>query len=229
MHRFLLKFGGQIIPDNDTCHKKDSSTPSDESFRVFVPLCGKTIDMAFLANQPSVSQVVGIDGIQKALVAFAQENPSFEIDTSSATAAESQVVERYTGKKIELLRGDLFDLDDKVTNGKFNMILDRGSIVAIQPTLREQYINTIGKLIKPGGSILLIAVDRRSGSEEAMKRGPPFSVDEQEVRRLYGKLDWVDEIKLVDEYDEFQHESQRQRFEGLDSLYELCFVITAKN
>ena len=215
-----------------TCQSQEGTvtTTSNQdklnSFRIFVPLCGKTVDMTFLAKQESVSQVVGIDGISKALLEFAQENPSFDIIPQNDNT--DFVVERFVGKGIELLRGDLFDVNDDVTNGKFDMILDRASMVAIQPTLREKYVNTLGKVIKPGGSILLITLDRRSGDEEARKNGPPFSIDEEEVKRLYGNIDWVESIQLVEEHDEFQDEKNRQRFEGLDSMYELCFIITAK-
>lgn len=234
-HRGLVKYGNQIIPsfiekiskenDEKTCQ----SEVATQDFRVFLPLCGKSVDMAFLAIQPSVGQVVGIDGIRKALVAFAEENPSLEIQTNQSNT-EGDVVERLTGKGIQLLRGDFFDLNDEVTEGRFNMILDRASIVAIQPTLREKYVEILGKLIKPGGSILLMTVDRRSGKEEARKAGPPFSVDEQEVRRLYEHLDWVEDVKLVEEYDEFQDKGMKEKFgsQGLDSVFELCFIITAK-
>lgn len=238
----MLKYGGQIIPSFIVADNEDSNSNNDgdttcqspdgaKDFRVFVPLCGKTVDMAFLADQKSVTQVVGIDGIRKALLEFANDNPSLEIvEAGDESADNKDVVERLTGKGIELLRGDLFELDEKVTNGKFEMILDRASIVAIQPPLREKYVEIMGKLIQPGGSILLSTVDRRSGKEEARKAGPPFSVDEEEVRRLYENLDWVEEVKLMDEYDEFQDEGMKQRFgsQGLDSVFELCFIITAK-
>lgn len=75
-----------------------------------------------------------------------------------------------------------------------------------------------------------MTVDRRSGTEEARKAGPPFSVNEEEVRRLYENLDWVKEVKLLDEHDEFQDQGMKQKFgsQGLDSVYELCFIIKAK-
>ena len=224
----MLKHGGQIIPsfESDSTNE-DTCQSEDNNFRIFVPLCGKTVDMAFLAKQKSVSQVVGVDGIRKALTAFAEENPSLEIKTEFDNEV-NEVVERLPGKGIELLRGDLFDLNDEVTNGKFHMILDRASIVAIQPDLREKYVETMGKLIQPGGSILLLTFDRRSGTDEAMKSGPPFSVDEKEVRRLYEKCEWVDKVTLVDEFDEFQDEKMKAKMQGLDSLFELCFIISAK-
>ncbi len=131
----MIKYGGRIIPSFDkdistTCSASPGTGDSDESendFRVFVPLCGKTVDMAFLAQQPSVSQVVGIDGIRKALVTFAEEHPQLMIQTDGDINKRDEggdVVERLTGKGIELLRGDLFDVNEGVA-GKFDMILDR--------------------------------------------------------------------------------------------------------
>lgn len=80
--------------------------------------------MAFLAQHPSVSEVVGLDGIRKALVTFAEEHPQLEIPTGDSSKVDGDVVERLTGKGIQLLRGDLFDMNESVT-GKFDMILDR--------------------------------------------------------------------------------------------------------
>jgi hypothetical protein len=48
--------------------------------------------------------------------------------------------EHPEGKKITLLTGDFFDLDETVTGGRFEAIVDRASLVAIQPTLREAYV-----------------------------------------------------------------------------------------
>ncbi len=39
--------------------------------------------MAYLAQHPSVSEVVGIDGIRKALVSFQNDNPVFEIQSQN--------------------------------------------------------------------------------------------------------------------------------------------------
>ncbi len=47
----------------------------------------------------------------------------------------------------------------------------------------------LGKLIKPGGYILMVTIDRRSGTEEGRRAGPPYSVDGDEIKRLYGDLD----------------------------------------
>ena len=49
---------------SNSCDGSHSSTPVD----VFVPLCGKSLDMKYLAQHSGVAEVVGIDGISKAIV-----------------------------------------------------------------------------------------------------------------------------------------------------------------
>ena len=98
--------------------------------------------MAFLANHDSVSEVVGIDGVMKALEEFSKEQPSLEI--KKVEDSSGGPVERLAGNGISLLRGDFFDLDEQATSGKFDSIFDRASIVAINPELREK----VGKIQK---------------------------------------------------------------------------------
>lgn len=190
--------------------------------------------MAFLAEHRGVSEVVGIDGIRKALDEFSTENPNLQIEEEQSTTHHQQqqrAVEKLSGNGIALLRGDLFDLDDDMTDGKFDCIFDRASLVAIRPELRERYVETMGKLMKPGGTILLVTFDRRDGTDDAMKAGPPYSVDEREVRRLYEGLDWVASVTKLEELDEFENDKSRVphwKEQGLNLLFELCLLIKVK-
>ena len=215
----LVKYGSHILPDeDDTC--------SEEGVRIFVPLCGKTKDMSYLASHKRV-EVVGLDGIRRALEEFAKEQPSLEIQS----AEPSDKYERFKGKGITLLKGDFFGLDENFAGGRFDGIWDRASIVAIQPDLREKYVETISKVIKPGGAILLAALERRTGSEEGMTAGPPFSVSEAEVRRLYEGQHWVESVQLLEEIDQFaRNPADKERFgkSGVTSMIELVFLIKAK-
>ena len=134
------------------------------------------------------------------------------------------------GKGITLLKGDFFDISEEATGGKFDAVWDRGSMVAIHPELREEYVRIIGKLLKPGGTILLATVDRRAGSEEGMAAGPPWSLNEADVRGLYETADWVESVTVLEEYDDFLDEASKERWisKGLNSVFEMCFVIKAK-
>jgi thiopurine S-methyltransferase len=208
----LLKHGGKIIPNFDK-----EETTCGNPVRVFFPLCGKSVDMAFLSKRQAVAEVVGVDGVRKALEEFGTENPDLEIKPVSSQNGRH---ERLEGTKITLLKGDFFDLDEEATNGRFEAIIDRASLVAIQPTLREDYVQVMSKLIQPGGKILLIVIERRSGTEEDMN-GPPFSVPEAEVRRLYEGQDWVESVTLIDD----NGEKAKNEGTAMASLY---FLIQAK-
>jgi thiopurine S-methyltransferase len=178
--------------------------------------------MAFLTDQKGVSEVVGVDGVRKALDEFSTEHERFELKDDGVFGG----VERIIGKGISLLRGDFFDLEETMTDGQFDAIYDRASMVAIRPELREKYVDVIRKLIKPGGNILLVTLDRREGTDEAKKAGPPFSVDEKEVERLYGSQSWVQSIAKVEEVNEFEaNPGGPLQNSDLTALYEICFII----
>ena len=220
--------------NNNNNNQEDESCPLD-GLRWLVTLCGKTVDMAYLAQQETTAQVVGVDGVQKALKEFAQEHPDLEIqpvDDSNNQHPAAASFEQFAGKKITLIRGDFFALDAAVTGGPFDAILDRASLVAIDPSMREDYLKTISKLIKrPGGQILLVTLDRRTGEQEAINKGPPYSISEAQVRSLYEGQDWVESVTLLEEIDEFEKDpsaKEKVQFEGITSMYELYFLIKTK-
>ena len=120
--------------------------------RILVPLCGKTVDMAHLATKRKVGQVVGIDGVRKAVEAFAQENPDLEVKSMEACPEK---VEKWQGNSITLIIGDFFEVDKTDFGEVCDGAWDRGSLVAIKPERREKYVEQIGKLMNKDGRILL--------------------------------------------------------------------------
>jgi len=224
VHDFWTRHGEKIHPKfgitEETCINDGGKT------RVFFPLCGKTVDMAYIASYGEGMEVVGVDGIQKALEEFAKENSNLDI---KEIFEAGKGFKRFVGNDITLLKGDFFTLSDGVTGGRFDIIFDRGSMVAIDPSLREDYVKILSNLLKPGGKILIVAVDRRSGSEETRKAGPPFSVSESDVRHFYEGRDWVESISILEEVDEFERDpEQKKRYEGLTALFEVFYLIRSK-
>lgn len=190
---------GWHLPEVNASLKKHSDllfeTIVGGGARVLVPLCGKTVDMEFLVQKRVVGQVVGVDGIAQALTEYAAEHPDMEITPGESTNGYGT----WKGIKTTLLHGDFFSLDAKTAGGTFDAAWDRGSLVAIQPNLREAYVEKMGELMtKPNGRILLSTIVRVSGD---LTTGPPFSIDEKEVRRLYEGKDWVASIELLEKYD----------------------------
>ncbi|GKY92795.1 hypothetical protein MPSEU_000249200 [Mayamaea pseudoterrestris] len=192
-HESIINHGHLLFPTvNDHAALTADSSSCSKPLRVFVPLCGKSVDMAYFAKQDFVQEVVGVDGIQKALDAFAAEHADLNLQPAEPIGQYDQL----KGEKITLLRGDFFEMDEADTSGRFDVIFDRASMVAIEPSLREDYLKTIGRLLAPGGKILLVTIERTSGTDED-KGGPPFSIPEAEVRRLYEAQTWVDSVSIL--------------------------------
>jgi len=219
MHDVWKKHGERVIPglfSKGFDNKKEKSAANTNAVTVLVPLCGKSVDMAHLAASPAVAQVVGVDGIRKALETFAAEQPQLQIVPVSDNNEDSKY-QRLTGTKIELLHGDFFDLDSEATGGRFDVIFDRASLIAIDPSLRKDYVRLIGSLLRPGGKILLVVLTKDDDDS-----GPPFSVPESAVRDLYEGQPWVERVTLL----ENRGETTRNAGTDTTSLY---FLIQAKN
>lgn len=213
--------------------------------RVFVPLCGKSVDLAYLSSHPKVSHVVGIDIVRTAAEEFAAEHPELlleeekvESNDDCANNVEGNVVEKecssqstiskFNGTSLTFLIGDLFAVP---TEDRFDSIYDRASMIAIHPSLREDYVTLMGKLLQPGGSILLVSLDRReTTTDEAKKDGPPFSINEHEIRQLYESMSWVESVTKLEEVNDLTSDADRERWEkkGVLELYEIVFLIRKK-
>jgi thiopurine S-methyltransferase len=141
--------------------------------RVFVPLCGKSIDMLWLASQGY--DVVGVELSSIACDAFFNEH-SIPVEV-----IQSDTFTVYLSEKITLLSGDFFDLN-KERLGKVDAIFDRAALIALPAELRQRYATILTDLVEPGTPMLLIA----STYDQSEMQGPPFSVDENEVMALYG-------------------------------------------
>lgn len=207
--------------------------------RVLVPLCGKTVDMVYFARKRVVSQVVGIDGVPKAFDEFITEQASEGFDFQEAVTVNGYT--KRQSEKIALIAGDFFDISMDIINSDasnnnnnnntllFDAVWDRGSLVAIQPSLREKYVDKIGELInKPNGKYLLATFVRPNNDTTT---GPPFSIDETEVRRLFGDKPWVDTIQLLDSHSFLWLEPWYKAvstYMRLGNIKEEIYVITTK-
>jgi thiopurine S-methyltransferase len=242
----ILAKHSSVLLDEKTCEVSSSSLEDAAAVeaqpltRIFVPLCGKAIDMAYLARPtPSSStvKVVGLDGIRVALEEFIEEHPDLKISTDAIPPSDGLPFERFQGSddgNISLWKGDYFDLEtsEKALDsiGTFRAIYDRASIVAIEPKLRSKYVGILDKLLRPGGRILLVALERVASEENpsAATQGPPFSVPESTVRELFEGLgnDCRYTVDLLQETDQLMEKPEdRERYPDLDRLLETVYLI----
>lgn len=144
------------------------------SAQVFVPLCGKSLDMHWLAQQGHL--VVGNEVIEKAVAAF------FEESGLRAERTTEERFERWRGGEVDLLLGDYFALVPEDLAG-VTAWYDRAAQVALPPEDRIRYYAQLAYLLPVGAKGLSLAFEY----PQEQKQGPPFSVEEDEVRRLCGE------------------------------------------
>ena len=186
--------------------------PADGA-RVLVPLCGKSVDMPFMASRGA--SVVGVEGAPRAVREFFEENTSEAPTKRSVGKFEAHCANDLAS--VQLFLGDFFDLESS-TAGKFDAVWDRGSLVAIEPALRERYAQTIKGCLSPGAKYLLSVVEHPPFPDGRL--GPPYSIAESEVRRLFG-ADFDIEVLPRLEVDAEVHASGGE-------LHEHDYLLTAK-
>lgn len=139
--------------------------------RTLVPLCGKSVDLLYLAKLGF--DVHGVELYEKAVAEFFVEN-----QLPSPQTVETPDFKIFSIPRIHLSVGDFFKVSSEE---KFDFIYDRASIVALPEKMRSDYAKKIAELLKPEGQILLIAYDY----DQSEMQGPPFSVSEKEITDLF--------------------------------------------
>ena len=173
---------------------------------VFLPLCGKARDIAWLAQQGY--QVTGIELSQLAIEAFFAENSlEFERFDTDRFAI-------YKSTNISLLQGDFFDLRSEDL-GACQLVYDRAALIAMESPDRPRYLEHMLSIVPTLSKMLLITLEY----EQTEMRGPPFSVPTDEVYQYYAD---AFSIKLLERNDIID-ESPRWRKLGLTALIESAF------
>lgn len=148
----------------------------EQGASVLVPLCGKSLDLIWLAEQGH--RVVGVELSEKAVQAFFSEQ---ELEPVISQRGAFKV---YDCEGIELWCGDFFALRAEDVAG-FAALYDRAALIALPPEMRERYVAHLASVLPAQCQGLLITLDY----DQAKIDGPPFSVPDEEVQRLLAK-DW---------------------------------------
>lgn len=203
-HRHEIGFHQAEVNPRLIAHWPDlGCTPGAE---VFVPLCGKSRDMLWLAGQGH--SVLGVEVSPVAVADFFSEN------ALSPQRRDLSPFESWQYEDITILQGDYFDLRPEHLAGT-GAAFDRASLIALPPPMRRQYAHHFARIVPPEAPVLLVTLEYPQHEMD----GPPFSVSEEEVHSLYAD---VYNVHLISQHDVW---AQTPRFQekGLTALVEKIY------
>ncbi|KAK3736095.1 hypothetical protein QZH41_003545 [Actinostola sp. cb2023] len=149
-----------------------------EHLRIFVPLCGNSADMIWLANQGHT--VVGVEIMAKWIKSFFKKSELKYTVTSEEIGSKKKAnVYRAEDKGIVIYQCSIFDFDLSVSGGKFDGIWDQSAMPVINDMgekKMKQYVKLLQSLLAPDGRHVV----------EVCKHGANFVTTER-LKELYGE------------------------------------------
>jgi len=160
--------------------------------RVFVPLCGKSIDMAWLAAQGY--NVVGVELVETAVQEFfTEQNIVPTVYQHTDNPAIKYYQGQLTGRTITLWVADIFALSAEDI-GNVDAVYDKAALIALPANMRVKYSEQVRQLSdtadKKFAPQLLITLNY----DQSKKNGPPFSISSEQIQQYYGEHYQINEL-----------------------------------
>jgi thiopurine S-methyltransferase len=149
----------------------------DKGSRIFLPLCGKTLDISWL-----ISEGYCVAGAELSRAAIEQLFEELRVEPKIKKIDNFTC---YSAENIDIFVGDIFKLSRKVL-GPVAATYDRAALVALPEEMRQKYKSHLLKITNTAPQLLLIYE-----YDQNLIEGPPFSVSNDEVKRHYN-----DEYKM---------------------------------
>lgn len=178
--------------------------------RIFVPLCGKTRDIAWLLSQGF--SVVGIE-LNKLAVEQLFAELDVQVEQSTVDGFEHHRAGFTDGQSLDIFTGNFFAFKESLM-GKIDAVFDRAALVALPEEMRKQYTQHLLAMSNKCEQ-LLVCYEYAEG----LMQSPPHSVNCEEVMRHYGKEMSVQQIYREKVEGGFREQSE---------VYEAVYLITAK-
>jgi len=141
--------------------------------RVFLPLCGKTLDIAWL-----LSKGYRVAGAELSKIAIEQLFAELGVEPKITGVGK---LTRYSTKHIDVFVGDLFDLSRQML-GPVDAIYDRAALVALPEKTRNRYTAHLTEITDKAPQLLICYE-----YDQDLQEGPPFSISNEEVNQHYGE------------------------------------------
>lgn len=183
--------------------------PSSE---VFVPLCGKSLDLNWFLKKGYVVKAVELSSV--AIESFFKEN---RIELLSKKQTENFIV--WKAKDLEIWEGDFFDFPPAELSS-VRAVWDVAALVALSGKCRSQYAQKMIRQLPDGVSYLLLSLE----FDQRKLEGPPFSLPEYELAELFNERF---QIRQLDSMDGLRPDSPL-REKGLESAQKRLFLMMDK-
>jgi thiopurine S-methyltransferase len=139
--------------------------------RIFLPLCGKTLDIRWL-----LSNGYRVAGAELSKIAIEQLFMELGVKPTITTHGN---LDHYSADHIDIFVGDIFELSSNLL-GHVDAIYDRAALVALPKSMRSQYTTHLMNITGKAPQLLICYV-----YDQNLQEGPPFSISNNEVHQHY--------------------------------------------
>ncbi|MDD2892992.1 MAG: thiopurine S-methyltransferase [Halothiobacillaceae bacterium] len=159
----------------------------DVASRVFVPLCGKSLDMLWLAQQGH--EVIGVELSPLAVRAFFKEN------RLQPTRRPAGALTLWQAGRISILCGDYFALT-QIELGQIDAVYDRAALTAFPEDVRLRYVSHLKMILSASGKVFILTTELPDADEPPAQTleadaelvalyGPTFKVELAHVESMF--------------------------------------------
>lgn len=183
-------WGTQAIGFHQATVNSDLLTYADQlgdlsKKRVLLPLCGKSLDLRWFAEQGS--EVIGVEMNEQAVQQFFDEQ-GWVYQTEYLSPLPITV---YQHDALSIYCGDFFVLSPSRIKS-VDVIYDRAALVALPPTLRQRYVKQLLSFLALDGKLLLITITFDTPTQN---KQPPYSLASHEVISLFSAYCHVTQLQ----------------------------------
>ena len=152
--------------------------------RIFLPLCGKTLDIGWL-----LSNGYRVAGAELSERAVQQLFMDLVVEPKISVVGH---MHHYSAENIDIFVGDIFNVTGEML-GPVDAIYDRAALVALPEEMRNRYAPHLMEITGKAPQLLICYE-----YDQSLTDGPPFSISDAEVRRQYDR-DY--ELSLIESAD----------------------------
>lgn len=142
-----------------------------EGARVFLPLCGKSLDISWLLSKGY--RVVGVELIKTAIAQL------FSGLGMKPEISDLGRIKHYSAANIDIFVGDIFDLSGEVL-GPVDAVYDRAALVALPEDMRHRYTAHLMQITDKAPQLLICFE-----YDQSVMNGPPFSISNEKIETHY--------------------------------------------